>query len=227
MAKWHTRCSRADQGLGHPGGSRDEGRTSRMGPQGVGGMTQDDRGSVKRYGRAASDPCATGRAMSGDGAVVRERRRYPRTSLSWTVVWFPDEHTVVETRALDASMHGIRLQLPLPADSARLDAGERHRIEVRRWSSARLLRTVEVRHVTGGSVGFYVEEPLLLQPICPVCGESILTVDGVARAGDDLVHGRCYVMARGARETPPLREASEDASVRPGRRLLRRLFGGI
>jgi hypothetical protein len=106
-------------------------------------------------------------------AWVIERRLHPRIPGSWGVRWIVGEHVIVlETRALDASVHGLRLEIPLQGLSRLLAAGQRHRIEILVGGSAkRLTRVAQVRHVTETSVGFSIEEALpmdeLRRPLDP------------------------------------------------------------
>jgi hypothetical protein len=98
----------------------------------------------------------------GCNAWVIERRRHARASGSWAVRWIVGEYMVVlETRALDASLHGLRLEMPLHGLSVLPIPGQRHRIEILLGGTAkRLTRVAEVRHVTETSIGFSIEEPL-------------------------------------------------------------------
>ena len=70
---------------------------------------------------------------SDQGAWVIERRRHARTPGPWAVRWIVGEceyMVVLETRALDASIHGLRLEVPLQEFSRLLVPGQRHRIEL-------------------------------------------------------------------------------------------------
>jgi len=66
---------------------------------------------------------------------------------------------------------------------------------------------------------------------CIVCNEPIRSRDGVARLGDVLVHGKCYVRARQPEPKPTdpdVTAPSVNGSARDDRwanRLLRRVFG--
>jgi len=110
------------------------------------------------------------------GAWVIERRRHTRTPGPWAVRWIVGEceyMVVLETRALDASIHGLRLEVPLQEFSRLLVPGQRHRIEILLGGSGkRVTRVAEVRHVSETSVGFFIEEALpmddlLRHPIDP------------------------------------------------------------
>jgi hypothetical protein len=98
-------------------------------------------------------------------AWVIERRRHARTPGSWAVRWIVGEYMVVlETRALDVSMHGLRLEMPLQGLSVLLIPGQRHRIEILVGGTAkRITRIAEVRHVTETCIGFSIEEPLPME----------------------------------------------------------------
>jgi len=106
-------------------------------------------------------------AGAKQNAWVIERRRDPRTPGSWAVRWIVGEHMVVlETHALDASLHGLRLGVPLQDLSGLLIPGQRHRIEILVGGTAkRVTRTAEVRHVTETSVGFFIEEALPMEEL--------------------------------------------------------------
>ena len=98
-------------------------------------------------------------------AWVIERRRHTRTPGSWAVRWIVGEHMVVlETRALDASLHGLRLEMPLHGLSALPVPGEQHRLEIL-VGTKRLSRIAEVRHVSPTSIEFSIEEPLPMEEL--------------------------------------------------------------
>jgi hypothetical protein len=100
-------------------------------------------------------------------AWVIERRRHARIPGSWAIRWIVGEHMVVlETRALDASVHGLRLEIPLEGLSGLLAVGQRHRLEILVGGTAkRLTRVAEVRHVTDTSVGFLIEVALPMEEL--------------------------------------------------------------
>jgi hypothetical protein len=119
---------------------------------------------VKRAIDQAKDSVAEGVEQN---AWVIERRRHARTPGSWAVRWIVGEYMVVlETRALDASMHGLRLEMPLQGLSVLPIPGQRHRIEILLGGTAkRLTRIAEVRHVTETSIGFSIEEALPMEEL--------------------------------------------------------------
>jgi hypothetical protein len=96
------------------------------------------------------------------GAWVIERRRHARMPGDWAVRWIVGEYMVVlETRALDASLHGLRLEVPLKDLSNLLTPGQRHRVEILVGGNGkRVTRMAEVRHVSETSVGFFIDEAL-------------------------------------------------------------------
>jgi len=100
-------------------------------------------------------------------AWVIERRCHARMPGSWAVRWIVGEYMVaLETRALDASMHGLRLEMPLQGLSVLPTPGQRHRIEILLGGTAkRLTRIAEVRHVTKTSIGFSIEEALPVEEL--------------------------------------------------------------
>lgn len=99
-------------------------------------------------------------------AWVIERRRHARTPGSWAVRWIIGEYMILlETRALDASLHGLRLEMPLRGLSVLPIPGQRHRIEILLGASKRLTRIAEVRHVSQTSIGFSIEEPLPMEEL--------------------------------------------------------------
>jgi hypothetical protein len=101
------------------------------------------------------------------GAWVIERRRHTRTPGNWAVRWIVGEYMVVlETRALDASIHGLRLEIPLKDLSGLLTPGQRHRIEILVGGTGkRVTRVAEVRHVSATSVGFFIDEALPMEEL--------------------------------------------------------------
>ena len=100
-------------------------------------------------------------------AWVIERRRHVRTPGQWKVRWIVGEMMVVlDTRALDASLHGLRREVPLEKFSGLLTPGQRHRIEILVGGNGkRVTRVAEVRHVSERSVGFFIEEPLPMEEL--------------------------------------------------------------
>ncbi len=109
---------------------------------------------------------AAAQAPGGDqNAWVIERRRHTRTPGSWAVRWIVGEYMVVlETRALDASLHGLRLEMPLQGLSTLPVPGQRHRLEIL-LGTKRLTRIAEVRHVSQTSIGFSIEEALPMEEL--------------------------------------------------------------
>ena len=118
--------------------------------------------------KSASEHVKESVAAGGEqNAWVIERRRHARTAGSWAVRWIVGEYMVVlETRALDASLHGLRLEMPLQGLSVLLTPGQRHRIEILvGGTTKRLTRIAEVRHVTETSIGFSLEEALPMEEL--------------------------------------------------------------
>jgi hypothetical protein len=117
--------------------------------------------------RAADHTRAAAADGANENAWVIERRRHPRTSGRWAVRWIVGEYMVVlETRALDASVNGLRLEVPLDKFSGLLTPGQRHRIEILLGGTGkRVTRIAEVRHVTATSVGFFIDEPLPMEEL--------------------------------------------------------------
>ena len=123
----------------------------------------------------------------GSSAVwVIERRRDPRVPVSWGVRWIIGEWIVIfDTRALDASTHGLRVEMPmkeLGGLGELLVPGQRHRIEILLSGGRRLTRIAEVRHVADGSVGFLIDQSPGLLICCSTSQPAALTSAGWSSA---------------------------------------------
>jgi len=81
---------------------------------------------------------------------------------------------VLETRALDASLHGLRLEMPLRGLAALPVPGEQHRVEIL-VGGKRLTRIAEVRHVSETSIGFSIEEPLPIEELLRAQADPAIT----------------------------------------------------
>jgi hypothetical protein len=114
-----------------------------------------------------TDNSATPDTNHLDGAWVIERRRDARLPVSWGIRWIVGEQMVVlKTRTLDASLHGLRLEIPtkeLGELGVLLEPGQRHRLEILVSGGQRVSRMAELRHVGAGSVGFQIDEELPLE----------------------------------------------------------------
>lgn len=92
---------------------------------------------------------------------MRERRRWPRYRVHWSVRLFVDDANTIVMKTFDVSLHGLRLAVDDEVGASHLRPGERYRFEVHLPDSeARFVRVGEVRHITEGSVGFKCLEPL-------------------------------------------------------------------
>jgi len=115
--------------------------------------------------------------LGSSATWVIERRRDPRVPVSWGVRWIIGEWIVIfDTRALDASTHGLRVEMPmkeLGGLGELLVLGQRHRIEILLSGGRRLTRIAEVRHVADGSIGFLIEEALPVEELVRTCATDL------------------------------------------------------
>jgi len=85
-------------------------------------------------------------------------RRHPRRPVFWPVrLWIGEES--FEGRAVDASLHGIRLTA---VPTALLEVGKSYRLDILSDPSAEFSCPAEVRNITDESVGLETKEPLPL-----------------------------------------------------------------
>ena len=91
-----------------------------------------------------------------------ERRRWSRRQVVWTARLVIGEGKVIAAKALDASLHGLRLSLDADAHaSVAIRHGDRCAVEVHVPNSeARFFRQGEVRHVGEHGVGLAIAERL-------------------------------------------------------------------
>jgi hypothetical protein len=89
---------------------------------------------------------------------VIERRRWPRREVAWVARLLLGDGDVVTAKAMDASLHGLRLAVD---DHVAIRHGEKCRVEVRLANSeATFCREGEVRHVDEHSIGLVITDPL-------------------------------------------------------------------
>jgi hypothetical protein len=101
---------------------------------------------------------------------VLERRRWSRQKVGWSARLLIGEGKVIAAKAIDASLHGLRLALD---DGARAAAairhGERCAVEVHvPDSEARFFRQGDVRYLDDQVVGLAITQPLpaaLIRPL--------------------------------------------------------------
>jgi hypothetical protein len=92
------------------------------------------------------------------GCRVIERRRWPRREVAWVARLLFGDGDVVAAKAMDASLHGMRLAVD---DHLATRHGEKCRVEVRLANSeATFCREAEVRHVDAHSIGLAITDPL-------------------------------------------------------------------
>jgi hypothetical protein len=91
---------------------------------------------------------------------VIERRRWPRREVAWGARVVLTDGDVIVAKAIDVSVHGLRLVVDELAAAALRRAGK-CRVEVKlEGSEATFFRDAEVRHVDEHGVGLAVAEPL-------------------------------------------------------------------
>ena len=94
------------------------------------------------------------------GCCVIERRRWPRREVAWGARILLRDGVVIAAKAIDASLHGLRVAVDQVA-AAVLRREGKCRVEVCLVSSeATFLREAEVRHVDEHGVGLAITEPL-------------------------------------------------------------------
>ncbi len=91
-----------------------------------------------------------------------ERRRWPRRQVAWTARLLIGGGKAIAAKAMDASLHGLRLALGEDAlASTAIRHGESCAVEVHvPHSEARFFRQAEVRHVGEHDIGLVISEPL-------------------------------------------------------------------
>jgi len=91
---------------------------------------------------------------------VIERRRWPRRQVAWSARLLIGGGKAIAAKAMDASLHGLRLALGHDA-LASIRHGESCAVEVHvPHSEARFVRQAEVRHVGEHDIGLVISEPL-------------------------------------------------------------------
>ncbi len=91
-----------------------------------------------------------------------ERRRWPRRQVAWSARLLIGGGKAIVAKAMDASLHGLRLALGEDAlASTAIRHGESCAVEVHvPHSEARFFRQAEVRHVGEHDIGLVISEPL-------------------------------------------------------------------
>ena len=91
-----------------------------------------------------------------------ERRRWPRRQVAWSARLLIGGGKAIAAKAMDASLHGLRLALGEDAlASTAIRHGESCAVEVHvPHSEARFFRQAEVRHVGEHDIGLVISEPL-------------------------------------------------------------------
>ncbi|MBI3030573.1 MAG: PilZ domain-containing protein [Candidatus Rokubacteria bacterium] len=88
--------------------------------------------------------------------ALAARRRHPRRPVFWPVrLWIGDES--FDGRAVDASLHGIRLT---DVPTALLEVGKSYRLDLGTDRQGEFTCLAQVRNITDGSVGLETKEPL-------------------------------------------------------------------
>jgi serine/threonine-protein kinase RsbT len=161
-----------------------------------------------RYIRAPAPRTVAAAAPDGVAPPAPERRPWPRYPASWPVRLWPADDVFLFGRAVEVSLHGMRVLLSTLAPAVRLRPGETCRAEVSPWawpqSAVRSLAVV--RHLTDG-VGLETTEELPM-PTPPGHGVRVL---GQARliitSREDIVtahhRGRCMAMDAGFTASDP------------------------
>lgn len=106
---------------------------------------------------------------------MEERRRYARHPVSWYVRLWLDEGSFVSARAVDASVHGMRIALNDNHAPIGLEVGHPRRVEVfLPEQESGFTRVGEVRHVGDHGIGLYIREPLPADLISePPAGQAV------------------------------------------------------
>ena len=100
-----------------------------------------------------------GHSTLREGQRVDERRRYPRTGVSWPVRLWIDGDSIIG-RAVDASAYGIGLVTPA---TALLNPGNSYRLDVLPGNRAEVSCFGEIRHLSGHRVGIETDRLLPLR----------------------------------------------------------------
>jgi len=92
---------------------------------------------------------------------MTERRRWPRRQVAWSVRMSIDGCLRICGKAVNASLHGLRLAIDDMADLRAIREGARCEVEVSLSDGGgRFVRAGEVRHVGQRDVGLVIAAPL-------------------------------------------------------------------
>lgn len=94
--------------------------------------------------------------------MARERRRYRRYPVSWPIRLWVSEHFFLAGRAVDASLHGMRISLVSWIPSGILRQGAAYRVDVRPEPREEFRCTGQVRRIAEDSLGLEIVEELPL-----------------------------------------------------------------
>ncbi|HET7379340.1 MAG TPA: PilZ domain-containing protein [Gaiellales bacterium] len=120
---------------------------------------------------------------------MTERRRWPRQLVGWAVMMSLDDGRTVIAHAVDASLHGLRIQVADGGDGA-IREGARCTIEVQlAGGQARFVRGGEVRHVGQHGVGVHIAKPMPIvmepapsEPPTAIVAEHVSAASGASLA---------------------------------------------
>lgn len=100
-------------------------------------------------------------------------RRWPRYRVAWSVGLFIGDGNAIETKAVDVSLYGVRLEVSHEAALQLFRPGETYRFEVHLPDSqARFIRLGEVRYIDAHGVGLKALEALPECIIWPLRSEQ-------------------------------------------------------
>ncbi|MBI4589304.1 MAG: PilZ domain-containing protein [Candidatus Rokubacteria bacterium] len=112
--------------------------------------------------------------------MASERRRYCRYPVSWPIRLWVSEHFFLAGRAVDASLHGMRISLVSWIPSGILRQGAAYRLDVRPELRGELRCTGQVRRVTEDGVALEIAEEL---PLTVGTHDSVDAVPGGTEPG--------------------------------------------
>jgi len=112
-----------------------------------------------------------------------ERRRWPRREVAWSARLLFGDGVSLSAKAVDASLHGLRLAVADPPMGGPILQGAKCRVEVHLGESeAKFAREAEVRHLGRHGVGLAIADALPAALI-PSVGEPLLGGQRNDRAG--------------------------------------------
>ena len=88
-----------------------------------------------------------------------ERRRWPRREVTWSVRLLLGEGAAIAAKAVDVSLHGLRVAVDTYLERPVIHHGDKCRVEVRLADDqARFCREAEIRHIDERGIGLVIAD---------------------------------------------------------------------